>query len=478
MDKLKKLKAAYAAKVAEMEAALQASDGRTMTDEESTAFEALDAEAKSITAQIATEEIMVKARAEAERQAKLEAPVLDKQIDDGNTTVLDDPTQAAGGAAGAAATQASKPIVIPARVSRMSGRLDSFVGANAQERAYKAGMWFRAVAGNQAAAKWCEDHGMPIEFTNLQSEGVNTDGGYLVPLELDRDIIRLVESFGIFRQKARRVPMMGDTKDRNRRTGGVTAYFTGEGAAATASTMTWDQIKLVAKKLTAISTITDELNSDAIISIADELVREIALAFAEKEDTTGFVGTGISTHGGITGISTKLTDINGVDDGGGLVLAAGNLFSEISLTNFDKMTGQTINIAGAVEEWYCSKPFWSQTMRRLENAAGGNTVRDIKDGNGRMLFGGFPVNFVNVMPKTDANSQVACLFGDLRLSSDFGDRQGQTISFSRDATVGSVSMFESGQLAVKGVERYDINNHDLGTSTVGGPVVGLITAAS
>jgi len=52
------------------------------------------------------------------------------------------------------------------------------------------------------------------------------------------------------------------------------------------------------------------------------------------------------------------------------------------------------------------------------------------------------------------------------------------MSMSEHATVGGVSVFETDQYAVRTTERFDIVAHDLGTATVAGPVVGLITAAS
>jgi HK97 family phage major capsid protein len=376
----------------------------------------------------------------------------------------------------------NKPVVIPAQAKWWSGRLNSFKGPDADVRAYKAGMWLAAaLCHSQSAKKWCEDHGIPITWDNLHQEGVNTQGGYLVYPEFETDIIRLVEEFGLARKALRVVPMMSDTKSRPRRTGGATAYFVGEGDAITSYTGSWDNVKLIAKKLAAITTASNELTSDAIVSIADEATREIALAFAEKEDLCAFQGDGTSTYGGMFGVVQRLSALNGVDDGGGLVLANSNAYSEVVNGDFDRMIGRIPNYPGIRPEWYISKPAWAATMQPLLSAAGGNTMIDLAGPQPRTMFKGYPVNWTSgtsVLPVSAANSSIFCLFGDLRMAGDFGDRAGMTIATSTEATVGSVSMFDTDSFAIRGIERFDINIHDVGTATAAGPVVGLILAAS
>jgi HK97 family phage major capsid protein len=93
-------------------------------------------------------------------------------------------------------------------------------------------------------------------------------------------------------------------------------------------------------------------------------------------------------------------------------------------------------------------------------------------------FLGYPVQFAQVLPKAEANSQVCALLGDLALASKFGDRRQTTVfldPYSKTAT---------DQLQIRGTQRIDINVHDVGNASAtasarqAGPVVGLITAAS
>lgn len=479
MDRLTKAKNSFQTVTAEMKTLLDSSED-VLSAEQQEKFDALKGKAASLKAQVANYEQLAKDEAEADRIVSASPAVLPRQTT-GNSVILDDANAIAG-------VKKESLIKIPAKCKRWSGRLHSFKGPDADVLAYKAGMWFAAhLCGNKFAQKFCATHGIATSFTEfggsvdaLYQEGVNTQGGYLVFDELETAIIRLVEEYGLVRRIMKNVPMMSDTKITNRRTGGLTAFFIGEGEQIGTSTGSWDQIKLIAKKLAAIAVGTNEVQSDAIISIIDDIVREIALAMAIKEDLVGFQGDGESTSGGITGIVQRLSDLNGVDDGGGLILSANNTYAEITDAELTKVVGQVPNFPGLMPEWYCSKPFFYQVMSRLTRAAGGVDAMQMGDKT-RMQYAGYPVNWTSgtaTMPVTAANSQISCLFGDMRMAAQFGDRAGITIAQTTEATVGSTSTFDTDSFAVRGIERFDINVHDVGSATEAGPVVGLILASS
>lgn len=380
----------------------------------------------------------------------------------------------------AAPIASAKPMVqdsIPATVKKWGGMLKSFKGENADYNAYKAGKWIMAIRGNDSAMKWCNEHGMPTTFIqDGQTEGSNTGGGYLVYDELDRTIIDLKLQYGVFRKNAKLTPMTSDVLNRPRRTGGLTAYFVGEGSAITKSTKAWDKVSLTAKKIGAIAKMSSELAEDAIISIADDLVDEIAYAFALKEDQCGFLGDGTSTYGGIVGANVALKDAAGTPtttSAGGVIVGAGDLFSELTLIDHHKVIGKCPSYARLGAKWYCSPYYYDAVMATLATAAGGNTATDIVNGAVVNKFLGYPVELSEVFPSTDAVSQIVCLFGNMSKAAMFGDRRMTTIAFSEHAVVDSVSVFETDEVAVRGTERFDINVHDVGSTTVAGPIVGL-----
>lgn len=314
-------------------------------------------------------------------------------------------------------------------------------------------------------------------------------GGVFVLEEIDPDLVRLVEEYSVMRRTARISVMTSDTKKRRRRTGGNTAYFTGEGGAGTHSKATYDWINLVAKDLMGLTTLTEDLSEDAVLSIADILAKELGYAIATKEDDCGFNGNGTSTYGGIVGVLAKIKGLSStLANIAGLTIGAGDEWSDITLAELEPVLGNLPVYADTPQvRWYCHKVFWATVLVKLQNAAGGTPGSEIAaiPGGGRThMFLGYPVEFVQIMPKTDAVSQVCLLLGDMSLAVDFGDRRQTTIAFSRDASVDSVSMFETNQIAVKATSRFDIVAHDVGNASataalrVPGPIVGFMTAAS
>jgi HK97 family phage major capsid protein len=394
----------------------------------------------------------------------------------------------------AAAGQIVKDIAAENAAVRYRGRVNNFTGANEREKAIKAyrfGMWLMATGGNRSAIAYCQGNGLPVvqdltggasfgrDVSGFQSslgqnELVNEDGGYLVPPEFEADLIILREMYGVFRQFARVTPMKGDTKSRPRRKSGLTAYFTGDGEAATASKMGWDRVSLTAKKVMVLDYTTTELDEDSMINLGDTLAGEIAYAFAKLEDDCGFNGDGTSTYGGIVGARAKLKNISGtIASIKGLFVGAGNNYSELTLSDFTGVLGLLPQYADTPNTgWFVHKTFYHQVMEKLMLAAGGVTAAEVAAGRRTLVFMGYPVHISQQMPRVEANSQVCCLFGDMRLAADFGDRRATTIMFSEHAA------FTTDEIAIRGTERFDINVHDVGDTTDPGPLVGLITAAS
>lgn len=365
--------------------------------------------------------------------------------------------------------------------------LKHFSGTTKQEAATKAfrfGKWFMghvmrpAFPNNAAFAKaedWCKANGIKV-----QQEAVDADGGALVPPEFDNTIIDLKEKYGTFRPNTKVVPMARETKTVPRRTSGLTAYFVGEGAPVTASSKGWDNVMLIAKKMATLTVFSSEIRDDAIINIADDLAFEIAYAFANKEDECGFNGDGTSTYGGITGVINKLLGLSGtIGNIAGLVVGAGNAYSELTLANFNSVVGLLPQYADTANaKWYMHKTFYHSVAERLALAAGGVTAAEVMSGARQFSFLGYPVQFAQVLPKTEANSQICALLGDLSLAAKFGDRR-QTSIF-----LDPYSLTTTDQLQIRGTQRMDIVVHDVGNahataaSRQAGPVVGLITAAS
>ncbi len=137
---------------------------------------------------------------------------------------------------------------------------------------------------------------------NAFSTTVPSEGGFLIPETLRSEMLRISLETGIVRQRSRVIPMetlrvpfpmIDATSNVSSVFGGIVGYWTEEGAALTESAASFGRLVLDAKKLTAYTTVPNELLSDSIGSFQtfiDEIFPE-ALAF--YEDLAFLKGTGV-----------------------------------------------------------------------------------------------------------------------------------------------------------------------------------------
>jgi HK97 family phage major capsid protein len=359
-----------------------------------------------------------------------------------------------------AAAAASAAGMIP----RSYGKLVAFPKTKEGEaRAYRAGMFIRAsIYGDIKAADWCRQHGVGIR--SALSGGVNTAGGVLVPEEFERAIIDLREEYGVFRRLVRVRPMGSDTQNIPRRTGGLTAYYVGENTAGTESDAAWDNVQLTAKKLMVLTRMSSEVSDDAIIDLADTMAQEIAYAFAVKEDTVGFTGTGISTDGGIVGVNVKAID--GSHGMANVAAASGHdTLPEIDADDLITLMAAVPKYAKRGSSWVCSPTAEELVFNAIKVGGGGNT-RDILSDSDTPRFLGYPIEVTDVYPDsatTNYNGAVMIGFGNLQQAVSLGDRRGIRVGLS------SERYWAEDQIGVKGTMRHDINVHDLGSGSVKSP---------
>ena len=364
--------------------------------------------------------------------------------------------------------QVKKPDSI--RIPVGYGTVKNFKGEDARLNAYKSGQFILASMGNAKSAQWCRDHGVEVLS---QNEGTNTAGGYLVPPEMATAIIDLREQYGVFRRNCAKFPMSRDTLTINRRSGGLTAYWVAEEGAYTDSSKSWNQVDLVAKKLTALTYWSNELSEDSVLSLADDLANEMAYAFALKEDQCGFVGDGTSTYGGILGVINRFATGSYAGSVFQSPTAGHSLYSALTLSDFHGVTALLPLYARPRAKWYMSQAAFSTACERLMYAGGGNTVSTIGGGTGPSFLG-FPVEISQVMNTTltSQTSTYVLFFGDLSMAACMGTRRDITVDTSNQVR------WTQDQMAIKASQRFDIVVHDTGSALAAGPVVCLETSSS
>jgi HK97 family phage major capsid protein len=364
--------------------------------------------------------------------------------------------------------------------------LKAFKGDGAAERAFRFGQWFlagpcgRFAENNSLVARaktYAREHGLQME--RAHTESVNEDGGFTVPAEFSNDFIDLREQYGVIRRHSKVEPMSSETKIVPRRTGGLTFYPAGETVAATESKKGWDQVTLVARKWLCLAKVSSELREDSVVNMADDLANEMAYAASQLEDNFGFNGDGTSTYHGIRGIRNKILGLSATRANiAGLVVGAGNLWSELVLTDFEKVVALLPQYADTNNaKWFCHKTFYWNVMAKLILASGGVTGSEV-EGARTKRFLGYDVEVSQVLPRVEANDHVPALFGDLRMGTKLGNRRDLTIALSEH------SSFDQDELDIRGSIRNDFIAHDVGNASgtaddrVPGPIVGILTAAS
>jgi HK97 family phage major capsid protein len=236
----------------------------------------------------------------------------------------------------------------------------------------------------------------------------------------------------------------------------------------TDSDKTWDQLELIAKKRYVVSKISQELVDDALISIIDNVVSEMAYALALQEDNEFVQGNGTSTYGLVRGV------LNQLGSAGVYTAPTGDdTWAELAIDDFTSTMGKLPSRFNRNPVWLCSSEFYHTVMLKVLGAAGGNTLESLIAGdNGRRSFLGYPVFLSSWMPTSTAVSQVSALFGDFRMGTILADRTG--VRIARDDSIG----FLRDLVTLKATVRYDIRVHEGGDASNVGSYVGLRTAAS
>ena len=134
------------------------------------------------------------------------------------------------------------------------------------------------------AAKFAEteigDHGVAMAISTSQSSG-----GALIPQNLHNEVIELLRARSVVRKLgARSIPLPNGNLGMPRMAGGATAYYTGENENIKSSESKFGDIKLSAKKLTALVPISNQLIGYAGFDVEQLVLGDILATIAVRED--------------------------------------------------------------------------------------------------------------------------------------------------------------------------------------------------
>ncbi len=324
---------------------------------------------------------------------------------------------------------------------RRCGTLQAFTSKGSEQNyrdAYESGMYLVAELFPPAhpmkakAKRWCTDNGTYAQINNALAGGTPAAGGSLVPDAMSASIIDLRETYGIGRQWAEIMPMSSDVQIVPRRVGSPTASFVGENVSITESEPTFNNITFTAKKLGILTRMSTELSEDAVINVADYMTRDMAWAFALKEDQCLFIGDGSATYGGITGLTAIVAQAGHSASYVTVPTLTHNTFQELDSTDLTTLMAalpQYARSGGRGCAWFISQYGAELTFNRLLAAGGGNTIATLQMA-GITAFGqrgvvgsflGYPVVVSQTLPSTGTLTSLPMLaFGNLSLAATIG----------------------------------------------------------
>ena len=267
----------------------------------------------------------------------------------------------------------------------------------------------------RASNAYKEDFGRHLRgkkpIQNVLSESVDQDGGYLVPEEFEKEIIKGLDAANVIRGLAKVFTTHHDRKI-PLAIGRSVANWTLENAAFTESNPTFGQKQIDAFKLTDLIRLSSELLQDSEFDLEEYIAAEFARAFGVAEEEAFCVGTGVNQP---TGIFTA----NGGEVG--VTAAATNAITADELISLV----------------YALKSPYRRNAKFLMNDATVSMIRKLKDGNGAYLWqpsvqAGQPDRLLGYELYTSpyvplvAGGAFTVAFGDFK-NYWIGDRAGRTV---------------------------------------------------
>ena len=319
-------------------------------------------------------------------------------------------------------SELSKPVNTPITTRPGAAKEDTKTGRASD--AYRKNFWNAMRSKNPDRS-----------ITDALQIGTDSEGGYLIPDEFERNLLSGLEENNIFRTLANIIQTTsGDRKIPIVASHGSAAWVDEEGAYSE-SDDAFAQITLGAYKLGTMMKVSDELLNDSVLDLENDLSGEFARRIGNAEEDAFINGDGVGKPTGI------LAAKGGADIG--VTTSSGTAFTADDL----------INLYHSLLTPYRKKAVW------LMNDSTVQFIRKLKDSNGQYLWQpslvagtpntilGCPVMVSRYMPEIGAGNK-AVAFGDFSYFW-IADRQGR--SFMRLNELFAAH----GQVGFRGSQRVD-----------------------
>ena len=215
----------------------------------------------------------------------------------------------------------------------------------------------------RASNEYQEDFGLIMRgrpmVHNVLSTSPDADGGYLVPTEFERRIVKGLDEANVIRRIAKTISTSAERKIPIAAEKSI-ARWTPENAPIQESTVKFDQKTIDAYKLTDLIRISIELLQDSMFNLEHYIADEFARAFGVAEEEAFCIGTG---QGQPTGIFRET--------GGGTI---------------GVNAGASINTDNLIDLVYALKSPYRRNAVFLMRDITVSSIRKLKDSNGQYLW--------------------------------------------------------------------------------------------
>ena len=244
----------------------------------------------------------------------------------------------------------SKPVSEPITEKPVKNTKDTKPGRASD--AYKEAFW------NQARAK----NGVSYEVRNALQEGVDTEGGYLVPDEFENTLVQALVSDNIVREHAHVFTTNSGSHKIPVVTSKGSASWVDEEGAIPEDDDAFGQQSIGAHKVGTLIKVSEELLNDSAFDLEGYFTSEFARRIGDKEEDAFFNGDGVGKPLGIL-----------ADEGG----------AEIGVTSAASATitaDEIINLFYSLEAPYRKNAIWVLNDSTIA------AVRKLKDEQGQYLW--------------------------------------------------------------------------------------------
>lgn len=284
------------------------------------------------------------------------------------------------------------------------------------------------------------------------STGDTPKAGYLIPTELQREILRIAAGeYGIARREMRYLPFSGPGNTRQIPTlaTSVSVSWVNEAGAKGAVQPTFGLVNQTLKKLAAIVPLTEELLEDSAINLTQLVAELFAEAIAKAEDEAFFNGSGSPWTGILKNGSVQIVN-----------MGTGEGFSALTADDLLDMIDKTPSAMLQGAKFYMNRTILS-VIRKLKAATTGEYIYQNPGGGLPATIWNYPVVTCDAFPGITATaaSTAFVLFGNLQKTAVFGDKQEMRVMLLDQATitdtdgVTAINLAQQDMVGIRVVER-------------------------